>query len=252
MATDTKSSKNWFERGGRAYARFRPEYPSGLARFLAKTAPSRDCAVDVGCGNGQLTVQLAAHFDEVVGLDPSADQIANARAHDGVRYICAPAESLPLPDRCASLITAAQAAHWFDLQAFYAEARRIAADGAAIALISYGVLQLDGGIQDRFSRFYHDEIGPYWPAERRLVDNGYRDVSFPFEEREAPKMDIHREWELDDFLGYISTWSAIQRVNDAGRQDILTSFVRDTSLLWGDPTKKQPVSWPINMRVGTL
>jgi len=46
----------------------------------------RDCTVDVGCGSGQLTVQLAAHFDEVVGLDQSADQIANARAHEGVRY----------------------------------------------------------------------------------------------------------------------------------------------------------------------
>ena len=62
MAIDTKTSKNWFDRGGQVYARFRPEYPLGLAQFLAEIAPSRDCAVevDVGCGNGQLTVQLAA------------------------------------------------------------------------------------------------------------------------------------------------------------------------------------------------
>jgi SAM-dependent methyltransferase len=252
MATDTKTPKNWFDQGGRAYARFRPEYPLELARFLAETAPSRDRAVDVGCGNGQLTAQLAAYFDEVVGLDPSADQIANAPAQAGVRYICAPAEALPLPDRSASLITAAQAAHWFDLPAFYAEACRIAADGAVIALISYGVLQLHGGLQDRFSRFYHDEIGPYWPLERKLVDSGYRDMSFPFEERVAPQMEIHRAWELEEFLGYLSTWSAVQRVNDAGGEDILTAFVRDISLLWGDPMKKQPVVWPINMRVGTL
>lgn len=252
MATDTKVPKNWFDRGGQVYARFRPEYPLGLAHFLAETAPSRDCAVDVGCGNGQLTVQLAAHFDQVVGLDPSADQITNARVQKGVRYICAPAENLPLPDRSASLITAAQAAHWFDLPTFYAEARRIATEGALIALISYGVLQLLGDLQERFSRFYHGEIGPYWPPERKLVDRGYRDMSFPFEEREAPEMEIQRAWELDDFLGYLSTWSAVQRVNDAGREDILTGFVRDISLLWGDPMKKQPLSWPINMRVGTL
>lgn len=252
MAIDTKTSKNWFDRGGQVYARFRPEYPLGLAQFLAEIAPSRACAVDVGCGNGQLTVQLAAHFDQVIGLDPSADQITHARAQKNVRYICAPAENLPLPDRSANLITAAQAAHWFDLPTFYAEARRIATEGALIALISYNVLQLPGGLQERFSRFYHAEIGPYWPPERKLVDSGYREINFPFEEREAPEMKIQRVWELSDFLGYLSTWSAIQRVNDAGRGDILTGFVRDISLLWGDPMKKQAVSWPINMRVGTL
>lgn len=252
MTIDTKISKNWFDQGGQAYARFRPEYPLGLARFLAENAPSRDCAVDVGCGNGQLTVQLGAHFGEVVGLDPSANQIGNAPAQEGVRYICAAAESLPLPDHSASLITAAQAAHWFDLPAFYAEAHRIAAKGAVLALISYGVLQLHGELQDRFSRFYHDEVGPYWPPERKLVDSGYRDLSFPFEERQAPEMDIQRAWELGDFLGYVSTWSAVQRVNDAGREDILADFVRGFSRLWGDPMKKQAVSWPINMRIGML
>ncbi|MDA5193039.1 class I SAM-dependent methyltransferase [Govanella unica] len=250
--TDWQASKNWFDRGGQAYARFRPEYPLGPARFLAETARSHKCAVDVGCGNGQLTAQLAAYFDDVVGLDPSADQIANAPAQQGVRYICASAEKLPLPDRSANLITAAQAAHWFDLPAFYAEARRIASDGAALALISYGVLRLPGDLQSRFDRFYHDEIGPYWPPERKLVDRGYRDLCFPFEERQAPQMDIQLAWALGDFLGYLSTWSAVQRVKGTGREDILNDFARDISRLWGDPTKTQPVSWPINMRIGLL
>jgi SAM-dependent methyltransferase len=252
METEAKIQKNWFNQGGPAYARFRPEYPLELARFLAETAPARDRAVDVGCGNGQLTAQLAAHFDEVIGLDPSADQIANASARERVRYIRAPAENIPQPDRSAGLITAAQAAHWFDLPAFYAEARRIAAEGAVIALISYGVLQLHGCLQDRFSRFYYDEIGPYWPAERKLVDSGYRHIRFPFRECEAPEMAIHRTWELSEFLGYLSTWSAVQRANDAGREDILIDFARDISLLWGGLKKKQPVSWPINMRVGII
>jgi ubiquinone/menaquinone biosynthesis C-methylase UbiE len=191
MTTDARI-QNWFERGGQTYARFRPEYPLELTRFLADLAPSHERAVDVGCGNGQLTAQLAAYFDEAIGLDPSAEQIANAPVQKRIRYIRAPAERLPLPDRCASLITAAQAAHWFDLPAFYAEVRRIAADRAVVALISYGVLDLDRVFQERFSRFYRDEIGPYWPPKRQLVDSGYRDMSFPFEEREAPQMKIRQ------------------------------------------------------------
>lgn len=252
MTTDAKAPTNWFDQGGRAYARFRPEYPPALARFLAELSPSRDMAVDVGCGNGQLTVQLADHFEAVIGLDPSKEQITHAPMREGVRYLCASAGSLPLPDRSASLITAAQAAHWFNLPAFYAEARRVGVDGAVIALISYGVLQLPEPLHERFAHFYNDEIGPYWPPERRLVDAGYRDMDFPFAERSAPELTIERDWEVGDFLGYISTWSAVKRLFAAGGDEVLGVFARDISELWGEPTAKHAVIWPINMRVGTL
>ncbi len=253
MADDVKPIKNWFDQGGRAYASFRPEYPPELPKFLADCAPDKSMAVDVGCGSGQLTRPLADHFNAVAGLDASEDQIANAKAHERIRYLCAPAEKLPLPDRSASLVTAAQAAHWFDLAAFYREVRRIAVEGAAVALASYGVLQLDqDDLQERFSRFYRNEIGPYWPPERRLVDTGYADISFPFHERPAPEMGIERAWQLAEFLGYVSTWSAVRQVNQAGRGDILDAFVHEFSAVWGDTATKRAIFWPIALRVGTV
>lgn len=252
MASEDRIARNWFDQGGQSYARFRPEYPQSLSAYLAAEAPGRKLAVDVGCGTGQLTVQLAAHFKRVVGTDPSSDQIANAVAHDHVRYLNAPAENIPLPDGSADLITAAQAAHWFDLPAFYGEAKRVGRKGSIVALISYGVMRLDGALQRRFDRFYRDEIGPYWPPERRLVDSGYRDLDFPFEELEPPRMSIDRSWRLAELLGYISTWSAVRRIREAGRDDVLSAFVRDFSDLWGDAEQERPVAWPVNMRVGRL
>lgn len=251
MPTDSRT-RNWFDRGGRAYARFRPEYPAPLARFLAEAAPSRELAIDVGCGNGQFTSRLAEDFDEVIGCDPSAEQIANARSRDGVRYLQAAAERIPLADHCASLVTAAQAAHWFDLPAFYVEARRVARHDALIAVVSYGVPRLEGELQARFDRFYHDEIAPWWPPERKLVDNGYRDMSFPFTERDAPAFEIHMSWHLDEFLGYVSTWSAAKRLREAKRDALLASFAEDISALWGEPPAARTITWPINMRLGAI
>jgi SAM-dependent methyltransferase len=252
MPPEANTPRNWFDQGGQAYARFRPEYPPELAQFLASVSPGTALAVDVGCGNGQLTAQLAAYFDKVLGADPSADQIAHAATHPRVQYVCAPAEQLPAADGSAQLITAAQAAHWFDLPRFYAEVRRVAAPHAALALVSYGVLRLDEALDARFSRFYRDEIGPYWPAERKLVDSGYADLPFPFEERAAPPLAIRKTWRLDELLGYISTWSAVRSVREAGREDILQGFATDLAALWGDPARSRDVDWPINMRLGTL
>lgn len=252
MGNDNKPSRNWFEQGGDAYSRFRPEYPAELAEFLASVAPSSALAVDVGCGNGQLTCHLAKHFGQVKGLDSSADQIAHAPAHPRIEYGVAPAERLPVADHSADLITAAQAAHWFDLPRFYDEVRRIGVPHGLLALISYGVLRLDEDLESRFARFYWQEIGPYWPAERKLVDTGYVDLPFPFQEQAAPKLEIRKAWTLEELLGYISTWSAVRRVREAARQDILHRLAEDLALPWGDASRRREVRWPINMRVGGL
>ena len=103
MPREAGTIRNWFDQGGQAYSRFRPEYPPELARFLASVSPGRTLAVDVGCGNGQLTAQLAAHFDLALGADASVDQIAHAVAHRRVQYVCARAEKLPLATQLAAV-----------------------------------------------------------------------------------------------------------------------------------------------------
>lgn len=246
------TSKNWFDQGGQNYARFRPEYPAELASFLASTVQEHHQALDVGCGNGQLTQLLAAHFDTVLGVDPSADQIANITEHERIRYQCAPAEKLPVADNSVNLITAAQAAHWFHLPSFYQEARRIAKPNSVLALISYGVLNLEPDLDQRFQHFYWDEIGPYWPAERKLVDEGYASLDFPFEEISAPALAIRVQWDLAQFLGYLFTWSAVRHAKEAGSEDLILQFATDIAIAWGDENRQRSIVWPINMRIGKL
>jgi len=253
MTAEKTTTANPFAQGGGDYARYRPEYPPGLAEWLASLAPGRALALDVGCGNGQLTRLLAQHFERVVGIDPSADQIAHAARHERIDYRCAPAEHLGVPDAGAGLITAAQAAHWFDLPAFYREVRRVAAPGAVLALVSYGVLTLGGpgtAFDARFQRFYRDQIGPYWPPERRLVDSGYAGIDFPFDEFAPPAFEIRLEWDLPAFLGYVQTWSAVRSARAAGQECLLANFAAELTALWDQSERTRPVVWPINMRIG--
>lgn len=250
MTTDTNPQR-WFATGGQAYAEFRPQYPAALAQALAQLAPTRRVALDVGCGSGQLTQLLASQFEQVIGLDPSRSQLEHASGAQNVRYDVAAAEQLPLGDGTVSLLTAAQAAHWFDLPQFYAQAQRVLCADGVIALISYGVLSIaDAPLQARFQQFYDQEIASYWPPQRQLVDSGYATLDFPFEALPAPACTIEQAWDLAQLLGYVSTWSAVQQVHAAQRSDLLERFAADMAALWGAPEVVRRITWPVRMRLG--
>lgn len=256
-------TRNRFEAGAERYARFRPSYPPELAAHLAEAARrsaaasgSADdaelCALDVGCGTGQLTRGLAEHFTRVIGADPSADQLSRATAHPRITYVRAPAEALPAADASVHLVAAAQAAHWFDLDAFYSEVRRVAAPHAVLALVSYGVIETPPEFAPMFDRFYTEGIGPFWPPERRHVDAGYATLAFPFPELPMSDLAIVRDLALDDFLGYVSTWTAVHAAAEAGRDDVFAAFAADLRALWGDPARRYTFRWPLRGRLGRV
>jgi len=249
---DDTAGTNWFSEGGRNYAQYRPEYPPELAGYLAELAPDNQKALDVGCGTGQLTQLLSAYFSSVTGVDPSEDQLCNASHTPGITYLHSAAESLPADFSGYSLITVAQAAHWFRLDDFYREVRRVARPQAVIALISYGVLNIEGQAGERFRQFYYEEIGRFWPPERQLVDAGYRDLPFPFEELNAAPFSIEAEWELQALLGYISTWSAVRQARQKGEAHLITQFENELTSLWGSPDRRRKIVWPIAMRLGKI
>src|SRR5262249_24385836 len=149
-----------------------------------------DCAY----GNGQATADLAARFGKVCGTDASREQIASAALHPNVEYRVALAEESGLPDGSVQLVTVAQALHWFDLTRFYSEVRRVLSPGGVIAVWDYGIDQVEGDAVNVIAQdFYFNVVGPYWPPERKLVEEGYRTIPFPFEEIAPPhfRMETH-------------------------------------------------------------
>ena len=116
-------------------------------------APARRLAIDVATGNGQAAVALAPYFDRVIATEPSAAQLREARAHPGVEYRQEAAEAIAVESGTADLLTAAQAAHWFDWPRFCAEAARVLRPGGVLAVWSYGDCRVGPAIDRLVARF---------------------------------------------------------------------------------------------------
>jgi SAM-dependent methyltransferase len=232
------------------YARFRPSYPPDLFAWLAEVAPERRLAWDCATGSGQATLGLSEHFDQVVASDASDAQLAGATPHPRVRYLRARAEAPGLAGGRFDLITVAQALHWFDLDAFYQEVRRLLRPDGVLAVWSYQLLRCEPGVDALLDRFDRDIVGPYWPPERRLVDNGYRDLPFPFAELPAPGFDMRADWDLYQLRGYLGTWSSVQRYRKALGRDPLQRLGPEFAAAWGDASAERRIRWPLALRVG--
>ena len=246
------SFKDHFSARSADYAAYRPTYPDALVDYLAGLCAATDAALDVGCGTGQLSVLLARRFRSVIATDASAQQIDRAEAHPSVEYRVAPAERSGLPDASVDLVAAAQAAHWFDLPAFYAEARRIGKPGAVLALVTYGVIRADPEIDPTIQHFYKHVVGPYWPPERRHVEEGYRAFAFPFDEWAAPPLAIEVPWTAADLIGYADTWSAVRGAEKALGRAPIEAFGRSLVQAWGDPDRRRTIRFPLSLRVGRM
>lgn len=247
------SNEQLFATVAREYATFRPGYPPELFSWLAAIAPSRDTVWDCGCGSGQASASLAEHFHRVFATDVAPEQIAAARAHPRVQYSVAAAEHSGLAAKTVDLVTVAQALHWFDVDAFYAEARRVARPGAIIAVWNYPRPQfVDVELDRLFFEFYSGVVGPYWPPERRHIEAGYRTLPFPFEEVASPEFGLALSWNLDQVLGYVGSWSATARYRKALGADPVPSLRESLSAIWAGRGTPVAIRMPLGMRVGRL
>ncbi|TVU21215.1 hypothetical protein EJB05_30840, partial [Eragrostis curvula] len=260
---------NLFLKQAKQYAATRPAYPAELFEFIASKTPRRDLAWDVGTGSGQAAASLATLYAAVVGTDTSAQQISYAPALPNVRYVHTPPD-LPLaalhaavgaPPGSVDLVTVAQAFHWLDLPQFYAQTRSLLRPAhGVLAAWCYTEPRVEGSpaVDDAFWRLYRFSQ-PYWAPNRRLVDDEYRGVDFPFDPVEGEahtgpfEFSTERRMDLDDYLMYITSWSAYQTAKDKGVELLDEPTVRGFQEAWGGPREEvKTVKYPIFLRIGKV
>jgi SAM-dependent methyltransferase len=248
----TERPPDHFSKLAAGYAAFRPSYPAELFDLLASLAPSRRCAWDVGAGSGQATVALAERFERVVATDLSAEQLRRAPRRPNVEWHVAPAEEAPMiGSSSVDLVTVAQALHWFDHSRFYAEVRRVAVPNGVIAAWTYAAARMEGDVGAVIHRYMYQDVGAYWPPERRYVDTEYRDIPFPFERLPTPALSLENEWTLDQVAGYLRTMSATGRYVESRGVDPVAPVEAELRQLWG-PSATRRIRWPLIVLVGRV
>lgn len=246
------TDKDYFSKQAESYSQYRPGYPPALFEYLNRLAPDHQLAWDCATGSGQAAVSLSEDFERVIATDMSAEQISHAMQRPNIEYRIHPAEETGFADASVSLITVATAIHWFDLPAFYTEVFRVAKPGAVLAAWAYSQPVVNEAVDREMRRFYFDVVGSYWPPGREHVDEEYRDLLFTFPELEAPRFTTLTDWTLEKLVGYVKTWSALNRYIAQEGHNPLDEFEPQLRAAWGDPSQSKSVAFPIFMRVGRV
>lgn len=243
-------SGDHFSKQASDYSLYRPLYPKELFDYLSSLTSQHQLAWDCATGNGQAATALAAIYNSVEATDASERQIEQALPHKKIRYQVSEAERTPFADNSFDLITVAQALHWFDLDNFFKEVTRVAKPDGILAAWCYSLFSINDDIDPILHNFYHNTIGPYWPEQRKYIDEKYETIPFPFETINCPDFFISVKWNLEQVLGYMGTWSAVRYYREAHKQDPIIELHNQLQHLWPDSKTTKTVQWQLHLKIG--
>jgi len=244
---------DYFSEHSRVYAEARPDYPEELFEYLAAQCERHELAWDCATGNGQAAASLARIFERVIATDGSADQLQLAQVVPNIEYRTLLAGTNLAESNSCDLVTVAQALHWFANDEFFSSVKNALKPDGVFAAWCYGVQKVEQPIDGIVTRLYEDILGPYWPEERRLVENRYRDIDFPFETSVQEDLALTRDWNLAQFGSYVTSWSALQRYKRAQGSNPLALIWDELSEAWGDDGEAtRRIEWPLTVVTGRM
>lgn len=241
--------KNLFSSQAHYYARYRPTYPAELYDFVLGHVRGRELAWDCATGNGQVARELAKHFQRVIATDISEKQLSEVTPKENIDYQKGKAEHCQQADYSFDLITVGQALHWFDLNAFYREVKRVAKPEGILAVWGYGLMRISSEIDDLILHFYRNVVGPYWEFNRSYVESAYATLPFPFREVPCPEFGMEKRWTLAELEGYLNSWSSVVTFTRQQGFNPVSSFVEHLRPHWPGG-EALSVTFPIFMRLG--
>lgn len=132
-----QSAKTLFTDKAEDYAKYRPSYPEEAIDILMENLPSyrKPKVIDIGAGTGISSSLLADRGAKVVAVEPNIKMIKAANKYQNIEYVQAPAETIPMEDSSADLVTSFQSLHWFDFKQSLNEFNRILKPSGKLGII---------------------------------------------------------------------------------------------------------------------
>jgi SAM-dependent methyltransferase len=194
--------RSYTSQQGSTYAQYRPSYNTKLFDLIAEYHTSSggelNTLVDVGCGPGQAVRDFAPRFINAYGLDPSEGMIATARSLGGetansepIQFEVSGAEDLgsnlasPIADGSVDVITAATAAHWFDMDRFWARAAQVLKPGGSVAVWTSANIRPDPSMANGEAITtaiwkLRETLKPYYVQGNLITSDLYIDLPLPW------------------------------------------------------------------------
>jgi len=249
----TQQFKDYFSGASKDYSLYRPHYPSELFTYLASLSKHHETAWDCATGTGQTAQKISALYQTVIATDASQTQLEQAKHQladkNNIAFEKMCAEKTNIASGSIDLLTVSQALHWFDLEKFSVEANRVLKPGGVLAVWAYDLMSITPAIDDVVTYLYHTVLDGYWPVERKMIENGYREINFPLREIKPPVFEMTQQWNLTQLIGYLHTWSSIRKQLSATGGDLVEAELNRISALWGEAEKRQTITWPLVLRV---
>lgn len=245
------SFQDHFSRQSEIYLKARPTYPEDLFQYLAEISPSNELCLDCATGNGQAAISLAPHFQKVIATDGSEKQIQNAIAKENIEYNVRTAEESGLENNSVDLITAATAAHWFNHDLFYKEAQRVSKPNGILAVWTYSEAKISEEIDALMEWFMYDYLYDYWPDGRWYVRKKYETLPFPFEQIQTPDFYCRMNWNKQQWLNYVMSWSSYNNYVTKHNVDPIEILTPKLNPLWNEKEIK-PILWQLHLKCARL
>jgi len=147
-----------------------PEYEEQILPLIDRHLAGARRVLDVGCGEGQVARRAAARGADVVGIDPTAEQVVVARERaGGPIYLRACAESVPCrADAFDAAVMCLVIEHLDPFEpAIHEVARVLAPGGRFLLLLNHPLLQTPGSgwVDDHILEEEYWRVGPYLPDD---------------------------------------------------------------------------------------
>jgi len=241
-----KHAQDHFSSIAPQYVAGRISYPENLYRFLATQCRGHDLAWDCATGSGQAALDLAQTYSRVIATDISKELLALAQPNPRISYRFAPAEESGIESGTVDLITVAQALHWFDLPRFWTEAKRVLKQDGVLAFWGYNWPRVQPAV-DRVLEDFKAAISSSWPERSTILHGRYDSIRPPFPEISPPAFEASAQWELDDYMAHLRSWSGTRYYRERTGKDAAEQFRPVFVEAWQEG--RLSVSWPLILRV---